>query len=159
MEPGESTTGSDPIPSRSVPPPLPIPAQPQAQAGGWVVVGSFPGVSQWHSARKALERHGIASRMRTADGDNTGVDMLVMCTEAEWARDLLARGDEGPSDAPTGGFPLHDGTVTPVSREHRRAIPVQAGLSDSQRANYSAAIIVLWIILAVIVVLMVMAMF
>jgi hypothetical protein len=97
--------------------------------------------------------------MRTADGDNAGVDLLVMHTEAEWARDLLARGDEGPSDGPTGGFPLHDGTVTPVSQQQIRAEPVQRGLTESQRANYSAAIIVLWIVLAVILVLMAMAIF
>jgi len=138
-----------------MPPPLPIPAA----VGGWIVVGSFPSPAEWHSARKALARHGIAAQMRTADGDNAGVDLLVMHTEAAWARDLLARGDEGPSDAPTGGFPLHDATITPVSPEHIRAMPVQSGLTDSQRANYSAAIIVLWMVLAVIVVLMVMAMF
>ena len=73
--------------------------------------------------------------------------------------DLLARGDEGPSDAPTGGFPLHDRTVTPVSQEHVRAMPVQGGLTESQRANYSAAIIVLWIVFAVILVLMAWAIF
>jgi hypothetical protein len=95
--------------------------------------------------------------MRTGDGDNAGVDLLVMHTEAEWARDLLARGDEGPSDGPTGGFPLHDRTVTPASPEHIPAMPVQSGLTDAQKANYSAMIIVLWIILAIIVVLMFMA--
>jgi hypothetical protein len=155
MEPDESTTGSNPNRPRSVPPPLPIPVH----AGGWIVVGTFPSHAQWHSARKALSRHGIAVQMQTADGDNAGVDLLVMHTEAEWARDLLARGDEGPADGPTGGFPLHDGTVTPVSQDYVRAMPVQAGLTESQRANYSAAIIVLWIILAVILILMVMAMF
>jgi hypothetical protein len=97
--------------------------------------------------------------MRTGDGDNPGVDLLVMHTEAEWARDLLARGDEGPSDGPTAGLPLHDGTVMPVSQDHIRAMPVQGGLTDAQQANYSAAIIVLWIILAVIVILMLVVIF
>ena len=97
--------------------------------------------------------------MRTADGDNAGVELLVMYTEAEWARDLLARGDEGPSDAPTGGFPLHDAKVTPISQDLIRAVPVQGGLTDAQKATYSGLIIVLWVILAAIVVLMVVAMF
>jgi hypothetical protein len=97
--------------------------------------------------------------MRTADGDNASVDLLVMQTEAEWARDLLARGDEGPSDGPTGGFPLHDRIVAPVSQEHVRAMPVQRGLTESQKANYSAAIIILWIVFAVIVVLTAWAIF
>ncbi len=155
MEPDESTTGSEPTRPRSVPPPLPIPSQ----AVGWIVVGSFRSHSQWHSAKKVLSRHGIVAQMRTGDGDNAGVDLLVMHTEAEWARDLLTRGDEGPSDGPTGGFPLHEGAVTPVSQKHVRAMPVQAGLTDAQQANYSAAIIVLWIVLAVILVVMVTAIF
>jgi len=155
MEPDESTNGRDPNRPRSVPPLPPIPPP----AAGWIVVGSFRTHARWHSAKKVLSRHGIAAQMRTGDGDNAGVDLLVMHTEAEWARDLLARGDEGSSNGPTGGFPLHDGTVTPVSHDHIRAMPVQGGLTESQRANYSAAIIVLWIILAVILVLMVKAMF
>ena len=126
MEPGESLTGSNPDRPRSVPPPQPIPSP----TGGWIVVGSFPSHAQWHSARKALSRHGIAAQMRTGDGDNAGVDLLVMHTEAEWARDLLARGDEGPSDGRPVGLPLHDRTVTPVSQDHVRAMPVQGGLTD-----------------------------
>jgi hypothetical protein len=123
------------------------------------VVGSFRSASQWHSARKVLSRHGIAAQMRTPDGDNAGVDLLVMHTEAEWARDLLARSDEGPSGGPTRGFPVYQTTITPQSPEHLRAAPVQAGLTEAQKANYSAAIIVLWIILAVIVILMLAVMF
>jgi len=156
MEPDQSATDGDPNQPRSVPPSLPV----ASPAGGWVVVASFPSVSAWHSANKALSRRGIAAQMRMADGNNPGVDLLVMYTEAEWARDLLARGDEGPSDAPTGGFPLHDAKVTPASQQYLRPIPVQGlGLTDAQNARYSALIVVLWVILAAIVVLMVVAMF
>ena len=90
----------------------------------------------------------------------TPASICWSCTPRPNGRAICStRGDEGPSDGPTGGFPLHDGTVTPVSQEHVRAMPVQGGLTDAQQANYSAAIIVLWIVLAVILVLMVVAIF
>jgi hypothetical protein len=145
---------NDPNRPRAVPPPLPV----QPQITGWVTVATFPSHAQWHSARTVLSRHGIAAQMRTLDGDSTGVELLVMHTEAEWARDLLATGDEGPSDQATGGFPLHEAVITPSSPDQLRAIPVQTRLSESQQANYSAVLVVLWILLAVIVILMVMLM-
>jgi hypothetical protein len=146
----EPPTDSEPNRPRAVPPPLPI----RVPTSGWVVVATFPSHAQWHAATRALSRHGIAARMDTLQEKNAGVDLLVMCTEAEWAKDLIARGDESPSDGPTGGFPLHDARITPLSGNEIRAIPVQSRLTEAQQARYSAAIIVLCVIVAIIVVLM-----
>ena len=57
------------------------------------------------------------------------------------------------------GFP----SMIALSRRfHRNTFArclVQGGLTESQRANYSAAIIILWIVFAVILVLMAWAIF
>ena len=116
MESGDVETGSDP--NRLI---------------GWTLVNSYRTAGQWHSANRALSRHGIFAQMRTAAGDETGYDLLVDQTEAQRARDLLGR-DKMP--------------------ENRMDQPPNRGLSDRQQSTYAVWIILLWILMGMVVLLM-----
>jgi len=134
------------------PPPLPHVSSGEVE---WEVAASFATVGQWHRANRILSRHGIIARMRMGTGDDTEVHLLVLQTEVEWARDLIGRVDELPGTLRQRGFPLDESAViAPAGADELRAIPVQSeGLSESQRGRYTVAIIVLWVIFAIILAL------
>lgn len=97
--------------------------------------------------------------MRMCEGPEGGVDLLVLQTEAEWARDLIARGGSQPLDRPTGGFPIGDAMIAPAVQEVVRAIPAdEPTLTDSQKTRYSALILILWVVIAIVLTLTVLAM-
>jgi hypothetical protein len=138
---------------RPVPPPLSYVSSREVE---WEAVVSFPTVGQWHRANRILSRHGIVARMRMGTGENTEVQLLVLQTEAEWARDLIAGGDESPAVLRKRGFPLDEpAAIAPVAQDQLRAVPVRSeGLSEAQRGRYTIIIIVLWVFFAIILVLM-----
>jgi len=166
MEPDGSETERDPNLPRPVPPPLPplpavsyFAASPEERAG-WVIVWSCKSVSEWHSANKIISRHGIIARMQMSQGESSDVDLLVLQTEVEWARDLLSKGLEAVADQPTGGFPLFDTIVPTTSSEYVRAIPAQVlGLTEARKVRYTFLILALWIVVTIILLLMVWAVF
>jgi hypothetical protein len=168
MESGEAETGSDPNQPharRAVPPPLPAPLsyRTPSPTAGWTVVGSYRSANQRHSANKALSRHGIVAQMRTAAGDEAGFDLLVVQTEAEWARDLLSRARMAGEqlEPPTHGFPVYDPAPiqtnektsgrTSESMSTMPAMPVNHVLSERQQTTYTIWIILLWILMGVVV--------
>jgi hypothetical protein len=87
-------------PNRATPPPLPtVPAGSgvdyfHARPGtlNWVVIATLPTVSQFFTAKNLLDRHRIVNRMDDQDGDTNEVDLMVLASEAEWARDVLSKG-------------------------------------------------------------------
>jgi len=141
---------------RADPPPLPYVSSREIE---WEVAASFATVGQWHRANRILSRHGIIARMGT--GDDTEVHLLVFQTEVEWARDLIGREDESPEALRRRGFPLDEpAVIRPAGADEVRAIPAQSeGLSESQRGRYTIAIIVLWVIFAIVLALLFLSFF
>ena len=52
---------------------------------------ALPSVSQFFTAKNLLDRHRIVNRMDDQDGDTNEVDLMVLASEAEWARDVLSK--------------------------------------------------------------------
>lgn len=161
MDPGGANF--DPSANRPVgkPPPLPFAAPLAYQtasttgAVGWAFAATFANANHWHAANKILSRHGIVAMMRPVEGDAVGFDLLVLQTEVEWARDLLARGhiDLEPARQLIRGFPVYPANSPPPAPEPAsiRAIPAaQRGLSLQQRTNYTSLIVIFWIVLLVV---------
>jgi hypothetical protein len=117
--------------------------------GEWLVIASLPNAGLWHAANALLNRNGITCRMG-GRADETEIDLLVLSTEAEWARDVLSKGmpQLDAQSQSTGGFPVITATdaseeVVPIS-----AVPVgRADLSRRQRSLYTVTTILLWIVL------------
>jgi hypothetical protein len=165
METGGDNLDPAPLRPGAKPPPLP-PISPLAYraipAGSvaWLAAASFPNSNQWHEANRILSRHGIVGRMRPAEGDMVGFDLLVLATEVEWARDLIAHAAEGADHSSrfTRGFPMDEVNIeTAADPSQIRAIPVEErGLSPQQRTTYTVLIVLLWIVLLVVLVLTVL---
>jgi hypothetical protein len=90
------------------------------QEAGWTSVASFGTASVWHQARDVLTQKRIVCRMvadptpsRTED---QRMELLVMASEAEWAREVLRWGipELVGTAAPPGGFPVMQTAVAPV---------------------------------------------
>jgi hypothetical protein len=151
------------IPYRSASPPV-----------RWTRVATYASAGQWHAANRVLSHQGISARMATAPGDAIGYDLLVIETEAEWARDLLGRDKNllAPPQTPTYGFPVcppADTPTDPITSSQTPAsaasepaaalrpipaVPVRRGLSDRQQAAYTAWIIVLCLLAGLLILLM-----
>ena len=162
MEPGDSTPDPDSnrLPELPPPPPLPYRAILPEQSVGWISVASYAGAGQWHAANKLLARRGIIAQMKVADGPDGGFDLLVLQTEAEWARDLLSGGStpKDPGDCPTYGFPISAfPKLNPEPSSAIKAVPVSdRGLTDHQKATYTIWIVILWIVLAAVVLIVIL---
>jgi hypothetical protein len=137
-------------------------------AFSWAVVETFATVGQWHAAKGILAKHGIAGQMRSTDNPDGGYDLLVLETELEWARELLASAEDSQSfekmthgfpidpDSPRGGMKSAEGSGS--SRWNAMSgLPVESeDLTPDQRLQYNTAIWLLWGLLVFIVLLMVL---
>ena len=136
-------------------------------ASSWAVAETFATVGQWHAAKGILARHGIAAQMRSTDDPEEGYDLLVLETELEWARELLASGGESQSfENMTHGFPIDPAESWKNGRERSRGparrnamigLPVGPGdLTPDEQRQYDVAIWLLWALLAIVVLMMVL---
>lgn len=151
----------------------PQPPQPQtisyagAPPSQWVVIGVFP-VGKWHDANSLLRRHGIVGQMRSPP-DMDDCELLVLSTEAEWARELLRRQPD-PRVPHTGGFAAVATPSPPAAPPTGQALPLpppytgpvvraapleETGLSERQKTNYTIAIVLLWVLLGMLLVMLI----
>lgn len=168
METGDTQSSGNERREPAMPPPLPPPDPVDdlraPSETRWAVAVTLPAANQWHIANKILARHGITGQMRATDSN--AYDLLVISTELAWARELLqSSGKLDSVDRPTGGFPVYpeagaaEGGPAAAPKENpnpsaMRALPVDARfLTREQQTAYSAAIFVLWILLAIVAVL------
>ena len=121
----------------------------------WISIGSYAGAAQWHAAKKILSQHGILAQMKSTDDSGGGFDLMVLQTEAEWARDLLSRGSaiQNSSERPTYGFPVYNvSEPNPQQPIAMRAEPIsKPDLTDHQKTTYTIWIVALWVLFAVVV--------
>ncbi len=134
----------------------------------WAVMETFATVGQWHAAKGILAKHGIAGQMRSTDDPDGGYDLLVLETEVEWARELLASAGESQSFEPmTHGFPIDPDpprggmNSAQQSRPPRwnamSGLPVESEeLTPDQQKQFNAVIWLLWGLLLFVVLLIVL---
>jgi hypothetical protein len=153
------------VPPALLAPPLPDEGGPgpinyfrfTAQIAGWTSVASFGTASVWHQARDLLTQQRIVCRMvadpTSTRKDDQRIELLVMASEAEWARDVLQRGipELAGTAIPPGGYPLiqpgiplaaRDSSVPPplpewYFRQHSTISP-RADLAELPRAGVRA---------------------
>jgi len=137
-------------------------------AFSWAVVETFATVGQWHAAKGILAKHGIAGQMRSTVDPDGGYDLLVLETELEWGRELLASAEESRSFGKmTHGFPIDPDPPRGGMRSAKESgpprwnsmsgLPVESeDLTPDQEKQYNAVIWLLWGLLAFIVLLMVL---
>jgi hypothetical protein len=135
----------------------------------WVVVASLPNPAVWHAAKSLLDGVGIISRMGGSTHE-AETDLLVLSTEAEWARDVLGKGIPGLVGLaqPTGGFPVIVGSnrggspsgaaPNPIADESGvaiAAVPVgRPSLSRRQHVRYSWIVALFWLVLITLIALL-----
>jgi hypothetical protein len=135
-------------------------------AFSWAVVETFATVGQWHAAKGILAKNGIAGQMRSTDDPDGGYDLLVLETELEWARELLASGGES-FEKMTHGFPINPDTPrggmkgaqeSESSRWNAMSgLPVESeDLTPDQQLQYNTIIWLLWGLLVFVVLLIVL---
>ena len=161
---------SGPPPLPPMPPPLPVGhhAPPPVQVGyrtaradgsSWVTVASIRSPAKVHAAIRLLSGQNILSRIGPDEGNSDDMNLQVLSTEAEWARDILARGipELIGMAQPPGGFPVITVPITPGSPgvSPAAALPVMPVEKRPTAAPFGAGyyliLAVLWVLLALIV--------
>lgn len=141
----------------------------------WVVIASFPTAGQWHAANRILSQRGIIGQMRALDSPEPAFELLVGQTEAEWARDLLNAMADLPqrikgfpvtglttaAGRPTGSTTSADAAAPSAgAAQGMRVLPIkQPALTPVQESRYTSILIICWVLLAVVILLVVGAIF
>lgn len=130
----------DPVPYASAPVAAPGPVNYfrfTPREAGWTSVASFGTASVWHRARDLLSQQRIVCRMDAdstqAHSEEERMELLVMASEAEWAREVLRQGipELVGTVLPAGGFPIQP-TQTPVALSAQQTPPLLPELFRQQ---------------------------
>ena len=111
---------------------------------GWAALAAFPTVGDWHAAANILSRQGIVSRMKMDDSPQGGVNMLVLETETETARQLLHSNSisfTDPADEPSAPPTFLPSTPYVPPRQNHPA--------QFARSRRPVIIFLIWIMLAI----------